>query len=188
MSTGNMIGKINIYQCKAGHNTVTVDGAEGMTPFKMRCREPGCELDCKSSMYPLGLDLLPEYEWVKPTAEQIESDLVRLRRHSLPTEFTEKYYADGGLLLQKIEPERLMEMTALRQAKGRADRKPYPGPPAGRKLLGYATTNEPMHATVVANKIKKVMQDAVPPNQKRNALCACGSGKKYKSCCRKIIS
>lgn len=88
-------GKINVYTCQLGHQTVTVDLEEGVTPFMIRCKQKhGLKYDCtemaQSCMYACPQILTPEYEWYKPT------DLKKLNKGE------REHVAQGGLLLRKI--------------------------------------------------------------------------------------
>lgn len=61
--------KVNSYVCqKCGGHTVTVDVDPGVTPFMLNCR---VNLDCGgvslSSFYTCPQDLVPEWEWYRPT-------------------------------------------------------------------------------------------------------------------------
>lgn len=65
-------GKKNIYVCPKGHNTVTIDTDEGVTPFMLRCRQKdddgkhNCTEMARSSMYQVDQNITAEYEWYKP--------------------------------------------------------------------------------------------------------------------------
>jgi hypothetical protein len=77
--------RINVYSCAAGHLTVTVDVDEGVTPFMMGCKTPGCNHDTTSSFYPRGPKPPhipePQWEWFKPTAKQLRKMDEGMRQH-----------------------------------------------------------------------------------------------------------
>lgn len=81
-------GKINVYKCQSGHETVTIDKDEGTTPFMIACKT--CSELSRSSFYQVPQTLTPVYEWYKPESESKlspgEAQHVRM----------------GGLLLRKI--------------------------------------------------------------------------------------
>lgn len=83
--------KVNVYTCRDGHQTITVDIDQGTTPFMLSCRTPNCGKLARSCMYQCDQDLKPEYEWYKPTdikkVEKVSREHVRM----------------GGLLIRKIK-------------------------------------------------------------------------------------
>lgn len=87
--------KINVYTCNARHFTVTVDVDEGVTPFMISCKTPGCEEYARSSFYPKGPKPTnipdPQWEWVIPTKEQIEEIV---KKHPESADDIREYY-DG---------------------------------------------------------------------------------------------
>ncbi len=59
------MSKINIYKCKQGHQTITVDTPNrDVTPFQITC--PECKEGSVSSGYKVSQDLKPTYEWFIP--------------------------------------------------------------------------------------------------------------------------
>lgn len=94
--------RLNAYVCDGGyprlpglprpacdHFIITVDRAEGVTPFMVKCGN--CGRMAFSKMYRIAVDIAPTHEWYRPdeTAE-------------LP-EGTREHVARGGLLLRPIE-------------------------------------------------------------------------------------
>ena len=93
--------KLNIYRCGNGHSTVTVDVAEGTTPFMIGCMVPGCMADAQSGFYPKFpppmVAPVPTHEWYAPSKKETK----RLR----PGE--KQHVEMGGLLLRprtQMEP------------------------------------------------------------------------------------
>lgn len=88
----------NAYVCPRNHVTMTVDVADGVTPFMMGCREPGCTLMAQSRFYPKSPRPAhippPRWEWYKPTRKQA---LKKERR--IPG--TLQHVENGGLLLRQ---------------------------------------------------------------------------------------
>lgn len=62
--------KINIYTCPDGHQTVTVDRDEGVTPFIIDCEHGDCKKEAKSSFYRVDQTLIPTHEWYKPESTE----------------------------------------------------------------------------------------------------------------------
>lgn len=85
-------GKKNIYTCpKCGGHIVTVDTAEGVTPFMIPC-EFGCQENMKSSMYRVfDQGMRADYHWYRPSAAEV---LPEGYRH---------HVEQGGLLLRKAD-------------------------------------------------------------------------------------
>jgi hypothetical protein len=84
-------GMKNIYTCKAGHFIWTVNADDGVTPFAIPCKEPGCNNAMTSGFYPEVAKLIiePHYEWYKPELKGLSAgDLEHVK--------------NGGLLLRKI--------------------------------------------------------------------------------------
>lgn len=84
-------GKINVYVCPQGHQTITIDKDEGTTPFKLGCRTPNCGQLATSQFYQVDQSLMPEYEWYKPT--DIKKVAKNLKEH----------VRMGGLIIRKIQ-------------------------------------------------------------------------------------
>lgn len=59
-------GKKNVYTCELGHQVVTVDDDEGVTPFMTMCAVPGCGHWAQSSMYRVDQSLEPHLHWFRP--------------------------------------------------------------------------------------------------------------------------
>lgn len=88
----------NVYACPAGHLTVTIDVAVGVTPMFLGCKTPGCRSMASSSMYPKAPRPehipSPKWEWYKPTRIQaIKKD----RKYPGTLDHVES----GGLLLRE---------------------------------------------------------------------------------------
>jgi hypothetical protein len=77
--------RINVYRCRGGHLTVTVDVDEGVTPFMMGCKHPGCDSDAVSSFDPRGPKPShipePEWEWFKPSPAELKKMDLGMREH-----------------------------------------------------------------------------------------------------------
>lgn len=82
--------KINVYECEKGHQTITRDCEEGVTPFMIECEHDGCEELAKSKFYQVDQTLTPTHEWYKP------SNYVGLHNDEID------HVKRGGLLLRKI--------------------------------------------------------------------------------------
>lgn len=96
------VGRLNVYRCSLGHNTVTIDRDAGVTPSGMLCPhvehrgfpvvEVVCDLQTRSGFYRVPAGLTPSHEWYRPGDDE--------RRTLNP------YKADhvnrGGLLLRPI--------------------------------------------------------------------------------------
>jgi hypothetical protein len=86
-------GKKNIYICQSrGHQTVTIDREDGVTPFMIRCRFPDCTSMAESSFYRVDQTLEAFHEWYRPDAAE------RAKLHPATLEHVER----GGLLLRPI--------------------------------------------------------------------------------------
>lgn len=59
----------NLYRCPKGHETITVDRDEGVTPFMLLCRHSGCTEMAQSSFYQVDQKLVATVEFYKPGAE-----------------------------------------------------------------------------------------------------------------------
>lgn len=84
-------GKINVYTCSKGHKNVTVNGAEGVTPMIISCREKDCGRNAQSAWYNCPQNLTPTLEWYRPPASK------KLNREEAD------HVIRGGLLLRKIQ-------------------------------------------------------------------------------------
>jgi hypothetical protein len=86
---------INVYICPLGHETVTVDRADGVTPFMLRCRTEGCKEPAESSFYaPEVQSRIPQWEWFKPMT--LRGYGINMREH----------IARGGLDIRRIEGDK----------------------------------------------------------------------------------
>ena len=83
-------GKINVYTCPKGHKNVTVNGAEGVTPMIISCREKNCGRNAQSAWYNCPQNLVPTLEWYRPPASK------KLNREEAD------HVLRGGLLLRKL--------------------------------------------------------------------------------------
>lgn len=106
---------INVYVCqKCRQGVVTIDRDEGATPFLIRCvSSKGCDGMAQSELYSVPQDLVPTYEWRKPTSTEYKKlDKV-----------TRKDHVDrGGLLLYRIALEKriaeIVERSLMADAAG----------------------------------------------------------------------
>jgi hypothetical protein len=66
-------GARNIYTCKECHShIVTQDADEGVTPFGIKCKAPGCDGTMYSSMYRVFDQSMRAYwEWYRPTVLEV---------------------------------------------------------------------------------------------------------------------
>jgi hypothetical protein len=98
-----MDNKINVYTCPNGHQTVTLDVAEGTTPQMIQC--PACLAEKKpnvaanSAWYMVAQDLTPTHEWYKP------SDIIKVPKN------LQEHVAAGGLLLREIATQKPTDTT-----------------------------------------------------------------------------
>lgn len=83
-------GKINIYKCASGHNNITINADEGVTPMIISCREKNCGKNATSMFYNVRQDLKPRFEWYRPPASK------KLNRYEA------EHVNQGGLLLREI--------------------------------------------------------------------------------------
>lgn len=91
-------GKVNIYVCKEGHKTITIDSVEGVTPFLIKCRcTGGCDELAQSSMYRVDQAQRPGYEWYKPDKKEFNNLDEGMKDH----------VNRGGLLLRRVRMETL---------------------------------------------------------------------------------
>lgn len=106
-----MKGKLNVYICPAGHQTVTVDRDEGTTPFMTGCTMLGCEQTATSHFYRVPQTLKATHEWFAPTPEELEvfckSAVERLRPKWGPAadgvaDNIRDHVTRGGLLLRCV--------------------------------------------------------------------------------------
>lgn len=68
-------GKINVYCCELGHQTVTVDRQPGVTPFLISCpacKKTGITTEAHSAMYKCDQSLKPTHEFYRPTPAELE--------------------------------------------------------------------------------------------------------------------
>ena len=99
-AVGSMSGRLNVYNCDMCNKyIVTVDRAEGVTPFHIACRAtPKCKGLMHSAMYrvfpwlrAVG-HLQPAFEWYKPSEAEA-------RKFS---KATQQHISQGGLMLREI--------------------------------------------------------------------------------------
>jgi predicted RNA-binding Zn-ribbon protein involved in translation (DUF1610 family) len=89
-------GKINIYKCnKCGKKHITKDLEEGVTPFMIGCRNPGCNGDAQSSFYRADQSLDPEWEWYRPDEKEAKEISMSTFEH----------VKNGGLVLRRVDGE-----------------------------------------------------------------------------------
>ena len=100
---------INVYTCPKGHDLVTVDMAEGVTPFMVACRRRGCTEMAESGFYMGPLQIrLATHEWYHPLTDE----------YLTLGEETKEHVKMGGLLLRRIgveTPEAAKELEARRE-------------------------------------------------------------------------
>jgi hypothetical protein len=87
------VGKVNVYTCPSGHETVTIDANEGVTPFMTRCRDLACTEMAESGFYRVDQTRRPTHEWLKPDKLDGLSDE------------TIEHIRKGGLILRPIRHE-----------------------------------------------------------------------------------
>lgn len=85
------LNRINVYTCPYGHQTITIDRADGITPLNFRCKKHGCQEFAASSWYMVDQRQKPEYEWYKP------GSMVGLSEAEI------EHVQKGGLLIRKIK-------------------------------------------------------------------------------------
>jgi hypothetical protein len=80
-------GYKNVYTCqKCGGKTITLDLAEGVTPFMLGCRASGNEFECdgfaQSAMYRIPHDT-PEHgwEWFRPVGSEYRKLSRAMKEH-----------------------------------------------------------------------------------------------------------
>lgn len=96
-------GAINVYTCReCGHEQVTINIENGVTPMFTRCRALGtqCKGTAVSSGYQVDQNRRPEYEWYRPK----DAELVKFDRH------TREHVKQGGLLLRRARIENLEQL------------------------------------------------------------------------------
>lgn len=90
-------GSINVYTCKkCGHQTITIDREEGVTPFIIGC--DSCKGESYSSFYRCSQGLTPTHEWFKPTIEEL-----KILYEGRMLDGMIDHVEQGGLDLRKIE-------------------------------------------------------------------------------------
>lgn len=91
------VGKKNIYTCPMEHQTITIDKDEGVTPFMIGCKHPGCSLPAQSAFY--RVDPITSgpatHEWYKP-------DIVEIKTLEGKDQIL-GHIRQGGLLLREIQ-------------------------------------------------------------------------------------
>jgi hypothetical protein len=101
--------KINAYTCSIGHRVITVDRIDGVTPFSITCpkcrEELGTTTYAESAMYKVVQDQKPEYEFYKPTKQELD-DLQKSCSQQ-EYEYHLEHLAKGGLL----GPRKIQEVT-----------------------------------------------------------------------------
>lgn len=97
------VGKKNRYVCqRCGHNVVTVDKDEGVTPFMLSHREVGslCPGIMQSNFYKTEATAVATFEWFKPTVKQVRA----LYKHKGDgaVESMVEHVQKGGLIVRAI--------------------------------------------------------------------------------------
>lgn len=87
--------RINVYTCPNGHETVTVDLDDGVTPFMLRCRS-GCAEMAQSSCYRVSPGKIPAWEWYRPGKAERRKLSRAMRAH----------VDQGGLVFRAISARR----------------------------------------------------------------------------------
>ena len=86
-------GKKNIYTCrKCAGQIVTVDVADGTTPFTIRCRvTPNCNGIMQSAFYRVDQNLPATHEWYRKSDEAARKESPAMQHH----------HKMGGLFLRE---------------------------------------------------------------------------------------
>lgn len=97
-------GKTNVYVCSESHRTVTIDRAEGVTPFLIKCpscEEKGIDTEASSCMYRVSQALVATHEFYKPTEQEMKT----FQADCAPQvyESIAEHVSKGGLLFRKIQ-------------------------------------------------------------------------------------
>lgn len=89
--------KVNVYKCEeCGHETVTVNRDEGVTPFMIKCRAMNgvtCKAMARSLMYRVNQNRRPDWEWYRPDDAELTTK----------TEEEAAHVKRGGLLIRKLD-------------------------------------------------------------------------------------
>ena len=88
--------KINVYTCEqCGHEHVTVNAVDGVTPFMIRCRDTiACQKgECYSAMYRCDQNRRPSWEWYRPDEAELEDATWDVIEH----------VRRGGLMIRRID-------------------------------------------------------------------------------------
>lgn len=109
--------KIKVYVCNKGHRIVTTQDASlyGKIPFMILCREKDCQSDAMQQFNGHNLDQEAEWEWYKPTDEDIKAEMrgkwisgeITKEQYDKAYKMYKSYSADGTLLLRKIKESKL---------------------------------------------------------------------------------
>lgn len=86
--------RVNVYTCSAGHETITVDVAEGVTPFFISCRADDCRHYAASGFYTCSQYEKATHMFYRPSPEEVA-------RLKLDDEWLE-HWKKGGLILKPI--------------------------------------------------------------------------------------
>lgn len=119
----DLAGKLDVYTCDAGHETVVRMRDHGVTPFMLACKSEGCAETAMSSMYRVRPSTklqaatdptFVRWQFVKPTAEELEAYLAASKESapeavraddvwpSIVAE-TRQHVAIGGLVLIPVD-------------------------------------------------------------------------------------
>lgn len=98
-------GQVNVYICEScAGSTVTIDRENGVTPFLIDCQIKGCNGVARSSFYAVPQELIPQYEWRKPTKTEY---------YQLPVSTRREHVDRGGLMMYPIRsPKEVKEKVA----------------------------------------------------------------------------
>lgn len=147
-------GQKNMYVCQYGHQTVTVNAANGTTPFMILC--PRCDISetvelagkywAFSRMYGIPQHLPAEYEWYKPSKKQAK----RL------TGDEKEHVKSGGLLMRKLKttPEQRAAIVSANRMRELADHIANTIPGYGFALLVF-----PFHRPGISNYISNAQRE-----------------------------
>lgn len=103
--------KINAYACDdCGNMTVTIDREHGVTPFLIDCTVKGCNGMARSGFYAVPQDLIPQYEWRKPTKTEY---------YQLPVSTRRDHVDQGGLMMYPIKPPKEIKEKVVSHPKPR---------------------------------------------------------------------
>lgn len=100
-------GQVNAYYCGAcGRHTITINAADGVTPFMIGCRAtPGCNGQARSMFYRVPQTTFPHWEWHVPEP----AEWPKLGRETIAHIF------QGGMILRRLDVVRLESFYRFRR-------------------------------------------------------------------------